>query len=208
MWKSSKTKKEYNQAYYLAHRDKDMARSRARYIVHKDEIKVFRQTPEFKARQRVRNRKSYLAHQDERKESSRLYRIAHRDEIKIKKSVAGKIYRLSHKDELRAKKVAYERRPGVKEMHASSSRKSHLKLKYSMTLADVDMLLAKQDGKCAICKSDKFNGPGPCIDHDHITGKIRGILCTNCNMAIGYAHNDALVLRLMADYLGGTNEKG
>lgn len=180
---------------------------RAYYLTHKDEIRILRQAPEFKTLNKVYNRKSYLAHQDERKEYARLYRIVHHDEIKIKKSAADKAYRLSHGDEVRAKKAAYSRRPTVKERHAANGRKWSLKSKYSMTIADRDALLVKQGGKCAICRSDKFNGPGPCIDHDHATGKVRGILCFNCNFVLGYAHNNSPVLRLAADYLEMVNER-
>jgi hypothetical protein len=187
--------------------EKNRIRATAYYLAHQNEIRMRRQTPEFKARQTAYNRKSYLDHQDERKEYRRLYCIAHHDEIKIKKSAADKAYRLSHGDEVRAKKKAYSRRPGVKERHAANGRKWSLKSKYSMTIADKDALLAKQEGKCAICRSERFNGPGPCIDHDHTTGKIRGILCFNCNFVLGYAHNNPLVLRLAADYLETINGK-
>ena len=67
-----------------------------------------------------------------------------------------------------------------------SDRKSHLKRKYGLTLEAFDELLAAQGGGCAICgKPDADN-----VDHDHETGRVRGILCFNCNIAIGQFDDD------------------
>lgn len=62
-------------------------------------------------------------------------------------------------------------------------RKSALARKFGMTLEDYDAMLERQQGACAICgiTSDKtFH-----VDHCHTTGKIRGLLCSNCNTALG-----------------------
>ena len=68
----------------------------------------------------------------------------------------------------------------------ASDRKSHLKRKYGLTLEAFDELLASQGGGCAICgKPDADN-----VDHDHATGRVRGILCWNCNIAIGQFEDD------------------
>ena len=67
-----------------------------------------------------------------------------------------------------------------------SDRKSHLKRKYGLTLEGFEQLLASQGGGCAICgKPDVDN-----VDHDHATGQVRGILCWNCNIAIGQLEDD------------------
>jgi hypothetical protein len=67
-----------------------------------------------------------------------------------------------------------------------SDRKSHLKRKYGLTLEAFDELLASQGGGCAICgRTDADN-----VDHDHTSGRVRGILCFNCNITIGQAQDD------------------
>jgi hypothetical protein len=69
---------------------------------------------------------------------------------------------------------------------AVSDRKSHLKRKYGLTLEEFDALLAAQGGRCAICgKPDPDN-----VDHDHVTGRVRGILCWNCNVGVGQFEDD------------------
>ena len=62
-----------------------------------------------------------------------------------------------------------------------------MKQKFNMTIEQYDELLEKQNGVCAICgrlNTDPQKGRF-CIDHDHKTGKVRGLLCTKCNIALG-----------------------
>src|SRR6266513_3859490 len=85
-------------------------------------------------------------------------------------------------------------------------RASHLKNAYGLTLAKYYRLLRRQDGKCAICSGinetyGEHRIESLCVDHDHKTGKIRGLLCHKCNRAIGNVNDRADLLRKMADYL-------
>jgi hypothetical protein len=83
-----------------------------------------------------------------------------------------------------------------------SNRKSHLKRKYGLTLEDFDAMLASQGGGCAICgRTDADN-----VDHDHVTGRVRGILCFNCNVAIGHVANDEDRLSAAISYLARDDE--
>jgi hypothetical protein len=56
---------------------------------------------------------------------------------------------------------------------------------------------------CAICGTTEWMGRGhrPHIDHDHKTGRIRGLLCHNCNVLLGHAHEDPAILQAAIDYL-------
>ena len=63
-----------------------------------------------------------------------------------------------------------------------------------------------QDGKCAICKSEDIGSNAPkhnhfCVDHNHETGEIRGLLCFPCNRCIGQMKDDPERLRSAADYV-------
>ena len=81
-----------------------------------------------------------------------------------------------------------------------SSRRAKLKYKYGITPEEYDRLLSEQAGGCAICGGT--NGKKPLyVDHDHITGQVRGLLCHGCNVAIGHMKDDASLLRRAAVYL-------
>jgi len=74
--------------------------------------------------------------------------------------------------------------------------------KYGITIDEYDALLEAQDGCCAVCgtlypgKQGRF-----CVDHDHTTGKIRGLLCATCNLGLGHFQDDVERLQLAIDYL-------
>jgi len=62
--------------------------------------------------------------------------------------------------------------------------KTRMKNKYGMNLEDIDILLVSQNYQCPICRNRLIEGERV-IDHNHETGKVRGILCRSCNMALG-----------------------
>lgn len=77
---------------------------------------------------------------------------------------------------------------------------------YGLTVEDFDHLLEAQGGKCAICRSGASGGKTRKglawnIDHDHKTGKVRGLLCQKCNLGIGCLRESVKILRAAADYL-------
>lgn len=92
-------------------------------------------------------------------------------------------------------------------------RSRHLLKEYGITLEDYESLLIEQDGVCAICSSDDpGRGMGGqrlhfSVDHDHATGRVRGLLCSPCNIVIGLFQDDAERLFEAAYYLvgGGSN---
>lgn len=71
---------------------------------------------------------------------------------------------------------------------------------YGLTKAELDVLLAQHE-KCAICASGSWGKKGPQVDHDHATGKVRGVLCINCNNGLGRFGDDSERLRAAADYV-------
>ncbi len=74
--------------------------------------------------------------------------------------------------------------------------------KHGLTVADYDRMLAAQRGRCAICRSKDPRGAGRWhIDHDHVTGQVRGLLCSNCNLALGYLGDDPEIIKAAARYV-------
>ena len=70
---------------------------------------------------------------------------------------------------------------------------------YQLSTKEYSELLASQKGKCLICKSSRKL----VVDHDHISGKVRGILCDHCNRGLGYFRDNPAFLTDAAKYLGG-----
>ena len=80
------------------------------------------------------------------------------------------------------------------------TRAQQLKVKYGITEADYDRMAKVQGGVCAICKCrQRFQKLA--VDHDHKTGKVRGLLCVSCNRGLGTFFDSTYRLRAAADYL-------
>lgn len=79
-------------------------------------------------------------------------------------------------------------------------RAYHLKSLYNMSVEQYDTILDSQGGVCAICLRPP-RGKKLSVDHDHITGIVRGLLCTSCNLRVVGKHRKGDVLRRAADYL-------
>ncbi len=76
-----------------------------------------------------------------------------------------------------------------------------LKRNYGITIEEYKDMYIKQNGLCAICEEPEQT-ISLSVDHDHITGKIRGLLCTNCNNGLGRFKDDSARLRSALSYLG------
>jgi hypothetical protein len=97
------------------------------------------------------------------------------------------------------KKVHYESK---KDYYKEIERNRQYKKMYGISIVDYDSMLKSQNGKCKVCGSDK-SGPKErafSVDHCHTTGRVRGLLCTKCNVAVGFyeKHHEA-VLKYLQD---------
>ena len=82
-------------------------------------------------------------------------------------------------------------------------RHYHLKRRYGIGADDFDRMVADQGGVCLLCER-----PDPeHVDHDHVTGKVRGILCFNCNGGLGQFKDDIDALLAAAAYLERTSSE-
>lgn len=100
-------------------------------------------------------------------------------------------------DRLNAYRRTRREEPAVKR----AERAGHLKRKYGITIERYDELLASQGGRCAICRREPRPDISLHLDHDHETGKLRGILCFRCNNSLGDLDDDPTLLRAALRYL-------
>jgi hypothetical protein len=75
--------------------------------------------------------------------------------------------------------------------------------KYGLAPGEYDRILEHQGGGCAICKQPCARERRLSVDHCHSTGRVRGLLCQNCNAAIGMFKDDTALLFRAIDYLSG-----
>lgn len=91
----------------------------------------------------------------------------------------------------------------IKKEMADYYRGKHLEYKYGMTHGDYDSLLKEQGHKCAICGIEDKHAENArlCVDHNHDTNKVRGLLCKKCNQAIGLLQDNAEFCESAGRYL-------
>jgi hypothetical protein len=78
----------------------------------------------------------------------------------------------------------------------------HLKKTYGITLDEYKTIVMEQGGVCAVClKNEKQHYRQLAVDHDHTTGKVRGLLCHDCNRALGFLKDDVNYLKRAIEYL-------
>lgn len=96
------------------------------------------------------------------------------------------------------------------------ARDTHLRREYGITLDEYEALLSDQGGVCAICgdppyvpEADRPRRQGRptrailAVDHDHDTGRVRGLLCIPCNRGLGFLRDNPKILRSAFEYLEG-----
>ena len=92
-------------------------------------------------------------------------------------------------------------------------RNHNFKRNYGIDTEEYVTMFVSQQGVCAICKQpETFTIKGKVInlavDHDHETGKVRSLLCRNCNLALGYFKDDVENLQEALRYLKNHNSNG
>ena len=80
-------------------------------------------------------------------------------------------------------------------------RRRRLRERYKLTTEEFDELRESQAGRCAICRKEDSSESGLVVDHDHRTGRVRGLLCNGCNVGLGFLQDDHEVLTAAAAYL-------
>lgn len=78
-----------------------------------------------------------------------------------------------------------------------------LKRKYGITIEEYNWILEKQENRCALCGTDVVGGNCQhfCVDHNHETGEVRGLLCLSCNTGLGNLKDSPKLLQRAIQYL-------
>lgn len=172
----------YCKRWYAAHREEALAYQKAYRKANPEKIRKQRRAGREKNREKIQLQK-------------KAYRETHRERLREKQ----KKYWTEHREELNARRRAQDT---IRYKEALAKHRIWFrKRKFGLSANDVNDLLDKQNGVCAICHKATWNKKGPCIDHDHASGKVRGILCYACNSALGFIKDDLKTLKSMMDYL-------
>lgn len=101
------------------------------------------------------------------------------------------------------------RRGSNPDRQQADNRRTTLRRYYGMKPEDYDALLAAQGGVCATCGRPEPGGRKRylCVDHDHATGAVRGLLCSACNTAVGFFRDNPERLARMIEYLRTHSER-
>lgn len=149
----------------------------------------------------ARNKVYYAENREEIRANQKGYRKEHREEF----AAYMKNYYAENLKEILAQKKVYNKKNREKmAAYRKENRErtlARIRLnKYGVTSDDLKRILAKQGGVCAICGSFG-GGKRLCVDHDHETGKVRGLLCQSCNKGIGLFKDSSVATRRASDYL-------
>jgi Recombination endonuclease VII len=148
-------------------------------------------------RQRRAEDPAYRAKQNARYQA---YCQAHREELRERARAHYQTNKEAIRERVRAARLAR------KQANDPSLRSAPLKRLYGISAAEYDALLAKQGGACAICR--KRSKARLCVDHCHVTGTIRGLLCHSCNLGLGSLKEDQASLVAALAYLGALPREG
>lgn len=149
--------------------------------------------------------------------STREYRS--RPEVVLKAREHGMRYKNKHRDAInaraRARKAMKKEQVGIEPAcsltpltdaeERQKIREYGLKKKYGLTMEQWDTLFYGQGRCCAVCKTDRPTSKGWQTDHCHSSGKVRGILCSNCNVVLGLVNEDVGTMQTMIEYVRNHN---
>ena len=124
-------------------------------------------------------------------------------QCKTCRQTTARIYRQSERGKMIKKNQRKKTVAGGK--YHDSYRGANLKRKYGITLADYNNMFESQAGECKTCHKKYIR---LCVDHNHESGQVRGLLCPACNNAIGFVRESQETLENIIAYLSDFNRTG
>jgi hypothetical protein len=163
---------------------------------------AFSEEEKLKRKRESRNR-SYVTRREMELAKGKEYYLINKEKV----AARHKRYRNKNKKHISERNIKYNKEHSYQQKqyrmaHRKTSRDYNLKKCYGITLDDYNIMFEEQNGCCAVCgihqsifKKTLF------VDHDHVSGKIRGLLCHDCNIAIGNLKDDPKLFYRAIDYL-------
>jgi Autographiviridae endonuclease VII len=136
-----------------------------------------------------RQRKKYAEDAEYRKKKIK-YAAAYREANRAKVNAQLR-HRYATDSEYRAKESA----------RGAKLRRAKILRQHGMSMQDYEAMLARQNGACGICERPFGPRRTPCIDHCHVTELVRGLLCSNCNVGLGFFDDSPIFARKASAYL-------
>lgn len=193
-----------NKAYYEANRERVLASQRAAYAVNPEKYKIRSQAYQVACPEKVRAQKKahYAANSEKVRARVKAWQTANPEK-----------YQASQKAQRARKAANPEKQRAYRKIwfmtHPERQRAKTLK-RHGITPETYQVMLAAQDGVCAICQKSEKVKQHLAVDHDHETGAVRGLLCRDCNTSLGKFGDSPELLRRAAAYLekefSGTSE--
>ncbi len=95
-----------------------------------------------------------------------------------------------------------ERKKKKANEYLEKDRLSALKRNYGLSVTDYNNMLLAQNGFCPVCEKHQKELDKPLVvDHNHNTGKVRKLLCNNCNLALGLLEDDLRLAKGLVQYI-------
>jgi hypothetical protein len=97
-----------------------------------------------------------------------------------------------------------DRKKALSQKYKHIKKDKDLQSTYGINLATYNQMLVEQGRRCKICQAPQGDlKRSLCVDHDHNTGKVRGLLCDNCNRSLGLLKDNVNILERAVSYLQG-----
>jgi hypothetical protein len=142
-------------------------------------------------------RKKYFTEED-KKEAKRRDTRKWREKNAEQVRETSRLWRLNNRD----KRREYKRQWAKDNPGRERERRYRSKLKErGLTLEQYQSMLRQQKGTCGICRKENPNGQRLAVDHDHVTGSVRGLLCIVCNAALSRLEKDVTWAEKALKYL-------
>jgi hypothetical protein len=178
---------------------------------------VIERSTSFAANNPDKIKKYYETSKDKRCEYGKIYRDKNKDKLSKQKIEYGRSYnkrpeRIEYMKEYRKpeERRVKERESGRKwsKKNPDIEKNGHLRRTFGIDLETYNKMLSDQNGACSICKNPETSvvkNTGKiktlAVDHCHTTGKVRGLLCWNCNTSIGKMKDSVEILQNAIEYL-------